>query len=54
MFINLTMNENERNQRLIERHEGDEQIVKLMEVGIYFKKKGNRFSKYFSRSSELT
>ena len=34
MFINLTMNENERNQRLIERHEGDEQIVKLMEVDI--------------------
>ena len=39
MFINLTMNENERNQRLIERHEGDEQIVKLMEVDILEKER---------------
>ena len=26
------MNDKERNQRLLDRHEGDEQIVKLMEV----------------------
>ena len=32
VFINLTMNDKERNQRLLDRHEGDEQIVKLMEV----------------------
>ena len=37
VFINLTMNNNERNQRLLDRHEGDEQIVKLMKVGSFSK-----------------
>ena len=32
MFINLTMNDKDRNQRLLERHEGDEQVTELMKV----------------------
>ena len=32
VFINLTMNDKDRNQRVLERHEGDEKSVEIFEV----------------------
>ena len=36
VFINLTMNAEDKKKRLMKRHEGSEQFVKLMEVNNIF------------------
>ena len=35
VIINLTMNNEDRNKRLMERHEGNEQIAKIMKVHLF-------------------
>ena len=32
VFINLTMTDEDRDRRLMERHEGNQQVAKLMKV----------------------
>ena len=32
VFINLSMNDEDRNRRLMERHEGNEQVAKFLKV----------------------
>ena len=34
VFINLSMNDEDRNGRLMERHEGNEQVAKFLKVPI--------------------
>ena len=43
VFINLTMNAEDKKKRLMKRHEGSEQFVKLMEVNNIFLIFGKNF-----------